>query len=134
MWGRIEVCTNLNCKYSPNYKTAPNYQLTISSASGLSGFLSGWYFRANLRYFFLISSFVDVLGISNSWYKLSPVLLKLWAWGLLNPIMAKNQKVNILEFGLEILTKVDVYHFQTQLPGRFHFPGFLYLVLQETAY
>ena len=57
------------------FPTILKYDFTISSASALSGFLSGWYFKASLRYFFLISSFVDVFGMSNNWYKLSPVRL-----------------------------------------------------------
>lgn len=40
--------------------------LTLSAASGLSGFLSGWYFSASLRYVFLISSAVAVFGTPNS--------------------------------------------------------------------
>merc|ERR1719233_4626 len=51
--------------------------LNISSASTLSGFLSGWYFSASLRYFFLISAAVEVLGISSSSYRLLPDLLNL---------------------------------------------------------
>ena len=48
--------------------------LNISSASTLSGFLSGWYFSANLLYFFLISTALEVLGMSNSSYRLLPDL------------------------------------------------------------
>lgn len=38
---------------------------TFSAASGLLGFLSGWYFSANFLYVFLISSGVAVFGISK---------------------------------------------------------------------
>jgi len=48
--------------------------LNISSASGLPGFLSGWYLRARRRYFFLISWSVEDLGMSSSSYNELPDL------------------------------------------------------------
>ena len=73
--------------------------LNISSASALSGFLSGWYLQglhlmlilsiysvsylsASLRYFFLISSGVESFGMSSSSYRLLPDLKKLFSHSL----------------------------------------------------
>lgn len=49
--------------------------LTLSEASGLSGFLSGWYLSASFRYVFLISSGVAVLERPNISYNVSPDVL-----------------------------------------------------------
>lgn len=51
-------------------------KLTFSAASGLLGFLSGWYLSASRRYVFLISSCVAVLGSDNTRYNESPDVLK----------------------------------------------------------
>lgn len=48
---------------------------TLSAASGLSGFLSGWYLSASFRYVFLISSGVAVLERPNISYNVSPDVL-----------------------------------------------------------
>ena len=50
--------------------------LNISSASGLPGFLSGWYLSARRRYFFLISWSVEDFGMSNNSYSEFPDLWK----------------------------------------------------------
>lgn len=54
-----------------------NIHITLSAASGLSGFLSGWYLSASFRYVFLISSGVAVLERPKISYKVSPEVL-LW--------------------------------------------------------
>lgn len=48
---------------------------TFSEASGLSGFLSGWYLSASFRYVFLISSGVAVLDRPKISYNVSPEVL-----------------------------------------------------------
>lgn len=50
--------------------------ITFSDASGLSGFLSGWYFRANFLYVFLTSSGVAVFGKPSVSYNVSPEVLR----------------------------------------------------------
>ena len=49
---------------------------TFSAASGLLGFLSGWYLRASFRYVFLMSSAVAVFGKPSVWYNVSPAVLE----------------------------------------------------------
>lgn len=49
--------------------------LNFSAASGLLGFLSGWYLRASFRYVFLMSSAVAVFGKPSVWYNVSPAVL-----------------------------------------------------------
>lgn len=53
-------------------------QQTFSAASGLLGFLSGWYFNDNFLNVFLISSGVAVFGISKIAYRESPDVLKIF--------------------------------------------------------
>lgn len=48
--------------------------LNFSAASGLLGFLSGWYLRASFLYVFLMSSAVAVFGKPRVWYNVSPAV------------------------------------------------------------